>query len=114
MLRPSWSYEICNFEQNLVCGRRFAIEDLGDISTDHETDHVVVGDFLLGQITCIFPISQNGDAICKLDHFAESMGNVNNAHTSFAQVLDDFEKSFGLATGKATRRLIHDEDFCFG
>lgn len=85
-------------------------EDAGDVTTNHESDQVVVCDGVACEVSGEFTVTQNGDAVREITNFCQAMGDVDDTDNLTAQVSNDREQTFRFCCRQTGRRLIHNQD----
>ena len=68
-----------------------------------------MANFVAGQLAAVLAIPEHHHPVGEAGYFAQSVGDVHDAHAAGPKVLDDSEQVLGLAGGQARGRFIHDE-----
>ena len=73
-----------------------AVVEFGQVTANHQSNHGVMTNFILSQVSGVFAITKHSDAIGQFLHFPQPVGNVNDTDALSSQVVYHFKKSFGF------------------
>src|SRR5262249_59239023 len=90
----------------LAGGRLVRVEAI-KVAPHHQPDDAVVVDLLTAEHAGVAAVAQHDYPISEIADFAETMGNVYDAHSLGSQVSCYFHQARGLRQSQAGRRLIH-------
>ena len=84
--------------------------EVAEVATDHEADHVFVGDLLAREFAGVAAVAEGDDAVGDFTDFAEAVGDVDDADAFGAEIFDDGEEAGGFALGEGAGGFVEDED----
>ena len=73
-----------------------AVVEFGQVTANHQSNHGVMTNFILSQVSSVFAIAKHSDAIGQFLHFPQPVGDVNDTDALSSQVVYHFKKSFGF------------------